>query len=93
MPTHYIMALTGEIEMSKLFKGLKNGLREALAHAERKIILKSQMIEIYKSFKNITRRPNTKTKKAMRDIQKNKNLMRYKNVDDLWIDMGLDSNT
>ena len=32
--------------MSRLFKGLKNGLEEALAHAEGKISLKSEVIEI-----------------------------------------------
>lgn len=32
--------------MSKLFKGLKKGLKEALAHAEGKITLKSEIIEI-----------------------------------------------
>jgi putative transcriptional regulator len=32
--------------MSRLFKGLKNGLEEALAHAEGKIVLKSKVIEI-----------------------------------------------
>lgn len=32
--------------MSKLFKGLKKGLEEALAHAEGKITLKSEIIEI-----------------------------------------------
>lgn len=34
------------LEMSKLFKGLKKGLEEALAHAEGKITLKSEIIEI-----------------------------------------------
>ena len=32
--------------MSKLFNGLKKGLEEALAHAEGKINLKSEVIEI-----------------------------------------------
>jgi len=32
--------------MSKLFNGLKKGLEEALAHAEGKIALKSEAIEI-----------------------------------------------
>jgi putative transcriptional regulator len=32
--------------MSKLFKGLKSGLKEALAHTEGKITLKSEIIEI-----------------------------------------------
>lgn len=32
--------------MSKLFKGLKKGLEEALAHVEGKITLKSELIEI-----------------------------------------------
>ncbi len=32
--------------MSKLFKGLKKGLKEALAHAEGKITLHSELIEI-----------------------------------------------
>ena len=32
--------------MSKLFKGLKKGLEEALAHTEGKITLKSEIIEI-----------------------------------------------
>lgn len=32
--------------MSKLFKSLKKGLEEALAHAEGKITLKSEVIEI-----------------------------------------------
>lgn len=32
--------------MSKLFKGLKRGLKEALAHEEGKITLKSEVIEI-----------------------------------------------
>lgn len=36
--------------------------------------------------------PNTETKNAIMDIQKNKNLTRYKNVDDFWADMGLDPN-
>src|ERR1700722_4717080 len=34
------------LEMSKLFKGLKKGLEEALAHSEGKITLKSEVIEI-----------------------------------------------
>ncbi|KIC76394.1 hypothetical protein DB41_GG00020 [Neochlamydia sp. TUME1] len=32
--------------MSKLFKGLKKGLEEALAFSERKVTLKSELIEI-----------------------------------------------
>jgi len=32
--------------MSKMFKGLKKGLEEALAHTEGKITLKSEVIEI-----------------------------------------------
>lgn len=32
--------------MSKLFKGLKKGLKEALAFSEKKITLKSELIEI-----------------------------------------------
>lgn len=36
--------------------------------------------------------PNAETKKAMKDIEENKNLTRYKNVDDFWVDMGLDPN-
>ncbi len=36
--------------------------------------------------------PNAETKKAMREIEENKNLKRYKNVDDFWIDMGLGPN-
>lgn len=32
--------------MSKLFKGLKKGLEEALVHTEGKITLKSELIEI-----------------------------------------------
>lgn len=32
--------------MSKLFKGLKKGLKESLAHAEGKITLKSEIIDI-----------------------------------------------
>jgi hypothetical protein len=36
--------------------------------------------------------PNPDTKKAMSDIEENKNLTRYKNVDDFWKDMGLDPN-
>ncbi len=34
--------------------------------------------------------PNAETKKAMKDIEQNKNLSRYKTVDDFWADMGLD---
>lgn len=34
------------LEMSKLFKGLKKGLEEALAHSKGKITLKSEVIEI-----------------------------------------------
>ena len=33
---------------------------------------------------------NSETKKAMKDIKENKNLTRYKTVDDFWADMGLD---
>lgn len=36
--------------------------------------------------------PNLNTKKAMKDIETNKNLKRYKNIDDFWADMGLDPN-
>lgn len=36
--------------------------------------------------------PNSETKKAMKDIEGNKNLIRYKNIDDFWTDMGLDPN-
>lgn len=36
--------------------------------------------------------PNTKTKKAIKDIEDNKNLSRYKTVDDFWADMGIDPN-
>lgn len=36
--------------------------------------------------------PSAETKKAIRDIEENKNLTRYKNVDDFWADMGLDPN-
>jgi antitoxin component of RelBE/YafQ-DinJ toxin-antitoxin module len=36
--------------------------------------------------------PNAETKKAMKDIEENKNLTRYKNIDDFWADMGLDPN-
>lgn len=36
--------------MSKLFKSLKKGLEEALANAEGKITLKSEVIEILESF-------------------------------------------
>jgi putative transcriptional regulator len=32
--------------MKKLFKGLKKGLKDALAHSEGKITLKSELIEI-----------------------------------------------
>ncbi len=28
----------------------------------------------------------------MKDIEENKNLTRYKNIDDFWADMGLDPN-
>lgn len=76
--------------MSKLFKGLKKGLQEALAHGETKTALKSEMIEIPESPKERTRKPDKETKKAMSAIKENKNLMRYKNVDDFWVDMGLD---
>ena len=36
--------------------------------------------------------PNAETKRAMQDIEKNKDLTRYKNVDAFWADMGLDPN-
>jgi len=36
--------------------------------------------------------PNAETKKAIQDIKENKNLTRYKTVDDFWADMGLDPN-
>lgn len=36
--------------------------------------------------------PNAETKKAIRDMEENKNLTRYKTVDDFWADMGLDPN-
>lgn len=36
--------------------------------------------------------PNAETKKAIRDIEENKDLTRYKTVDDFWADMGLDPN-
>lgn len=36
--------------------------------------------------------PNTETRKAIRDIEENKNLTRYKNLDEFWADMGLDPN-
>lgn len=36
--------------------------------------------------------PNLETKKAMRDIEENKNLTRYKTVDDFWDDMGINPN-
>jgi hypothetical protein len=36
--------------------------------------------------------PNAKTKKAIKYIEENKNLTRYKNIDDFWADMGLDPN-
>ena len=35
--------------------------------------------------------PNAETKKAIKDIEENKNLSRYKTVDDFWADMGLNS--
>ena len=35
---------------------------------------------------------NIETKKAMSDITNNKNLTRYKNVDEFWADMGIDPN-
>ncbi len=38
--------------MRKLFKGLKKGLEEALAHSEGKITLKSEIIEIQEVFAN-----------------------------------------
>lgn len=40
------MPSKGGSEMSKLFKGLKKGLEEALAYSEGKITLKSELIEI-----------------------------------------------
>ena len=36
--------------------------------------------------------PNAETKKAIKDIEENKNLTRYKTVDDFWSDMGIDPN-
>ncbi|WP_052436084.1 type II toxin-antitoxin system RelE/ParE family toxin [Neochlamydia sp. EPS4] len=39
-------AIKKGLKMSKLFKGLKKGLEEALAFAERKVTLKSELIEI-----------------------------------------------
>lgn len=36
--------------------------------------------------------PNAETKKAMKEIEENKNLNRYKNVDEFWAEMELDSN-
>lgn len=36
--------------------------------------------------------PNAETKKAMKDIEENKNLTRYKNIDEFWTDMELDPN-
>ncbi len=36
--------------------------------------------------------PNPETKKAMEEIENNKNLTRYKTVDDFWADMGIDPN-
>lgn len=36
--------------------------------------------------------PNAETIKAFKDIEENKNLTRYKNVEDFWADMGLDPN-
>jgi hypothetical protein len=36
--------------------------------------------------------PNAETKKAMKEIEENKNLIRYKSVDDFWADMGIDPN-
>ena len=38
-------------------------------------------------------KPNAETKKAIKDIKENKNLTRYKTVDDFWADMGLDPDT
>ncbi|BBI17055.1 hypothetical protein [Neochlamydia sp. S13] len=39
--------------MGKLFEGLKKGLEEALAFSERKLMLKSELIEIPESTNNI----------------------------------------
>lgn len=36
--------------------------------------------------------PNAETQKAIRDVEENKKLTRYKDVDDFWADMGLDPN-
>lgn len=36
--------------------------------------------------------PNAETKKAMQEIEENKNLSRYKTVDDFWQDMGINPN-
>ncbi|MBA3722243.1 MAG: hypothetical protein H0W88_07570 [Parachlamydiaceae bacterium] len=36
--------------------------------------------------------PNVETKKAIKDIQENKNLERYKTIDDFWAAMGIDPN-
>lgn len=41
---------------------------------------------------NIPHSVNPETKKAMRDIEENKNLTHYNNIDDFWSDMGLDPN-
>lgn len=37
-------------------------------------------------------RPNAETRRAIRDIEENKNLQRFKNVDDFWAEMGIDPN-
>ena len=37
-------------------------------------------------------KPSAETKKAMKDIKENQDLTRYKDVDDFWVDMGLDPN-
>jgi len=36
--------------------------------------------------------PSVETKKAINDIEQNRDLYRYKNVDDFWADMGIDPN-
>jgi putative transcriptional regulator len=41
------------LKMGKLFEGLKKGLEEALAFSERKLTLKSELIEIPKPPNNI----------------------------------------
>ncbi len=55
--------------MSKLFKDLKKGLKEALDHAKGKISLKSEMIEIIEPQTDKIHKPNAKTKKAIRNIK------------------------